>query len=101
MRSENTHTVCLQGVLGLREAPEVRDQLLAALDEHQVIELDLRAVESLDIGLVQVLLAARRSAEAQGRTILLTERSAEGALGEALARSGLAHDPWASQETLG
>lgn len=55
------------GALDLRNAPELRDEILDAMANKCSVALDVTQVTSIDTGIVQVLLAARRSAEQAGR----------------------------------
>ncbi|MFN3512344.1 MAG: lipid asymmetry maintenance protein MlaB [Phenylobacterium sp.] len=101
MQVEDSYTVSLQGALNLRDAPAIREQLLAAIGEHEAVDLDLSGVESIDVALVQVLLAARKSADANGRILRLAPSPPGEACGVIFARCGLASDLWNSQETQG
>lgn len=73
---ETTGEVRLSGPLTIRRAGELRDALLAALGSHQSIIVDLQDDAEADISFVQLLLAARQSARAQGRQIALKQPGA-------------------------
>lgn len=73
---ETTGEVRLSGPLTIRRAGELRDALLAALGSHQSIILELQDDAEADISFVQLLLAARQSARAQGKQIALKQPSA-------------------------
>jgi len=59
----------LAGDLDIYVAAEARVALLEALAQEADMTLDLSTVESVDAAGVQVLLAARRSAEEQGLSL--------------------------------
>lgn len=77
------------GPLDLRGAGELRQALLAASRGGKPVALDATAVTSVDAGIVQVLLAARRSADEAGRRFSIIA-GPDGALAEALRRLGIA-----------
>jgi ABC-type transporter Mla MlaB component len=80
--------VVLDGALTVRTAAIVRDRLLAALAEHALVRVDCSAAESIDLSVLQLLLAARRSAAAAGKHVGLTAPAA-GTLRGALEQAGL------------
>jgi anti-anti-sigma regulatory factor len=59
-------TVELSGALTIQRAAEIRDSLAAALSEGRDILVDCRAADETDLSFVQMLLSARRSAQAAG-----------------------------------
>lgn len=65
------HIVALQGDLGLREASQVQDLLREALSAARAVELDVRGITGLDISIVQLIAAARRSAQQRGGSLSL------------------------------
>jgi anti-anti-sigma regulatory factor len=83
--------VSLVGDLGLREASEVRGRLLAALSAGVAVVVDARGLAGADLAIVQLLVAAHKSAARQGVPLRLLAgangalRAAEGAfwLGDA------------------
>ena len=66
----------------------MRSTLAAALRDHAAIEVDCSAVVETDLSLIQLLLAARRSAGDAGKRLVLAQPAA-GALRVALAQGGL------------
>ncbi|WBY00224.1 STAS domain-containing protein [Ramlibacter tataouinensis] len=64
-----------QGPATIYEAPELRRQLLAALQSGRDFELDLRAVEEIDTAGIQLLAAAQREALDAGRRCALVAAS--------------------------
>jgi hypothetical protein len=79
--------VKLNGAHSLRTAATLRASLLQALEGDGPIEVDLNGIEDADIGTLQVLIAAERSAVSEGRTLRF---AAEGgsAMGKLLVASG-------------
>lgn len=77
------------GALDLRGAGELREALLAAMRGGKPVALDATAVTSVDAGIVQVLLAARRSADEAGRRFSIIADPGS-ALAEVLSRLGIA-----------
>jgi anti-anti-sigma regulatory factor len=59
------------GVLSLRDAGDLRLSLLAALSGSSEVRVDVSGLVSADLTILQVLVAARRSALAAGKEVLL------------------------------
>lgn len=57
--------VALEGELTVRRAAELKSNLLAPLEQDCSVEIDLSNVTSLDCAGVQLLLLARRTADAK------------------------------------
>jgi ABC-type transporter Mla MlaB component len=87
-------TVVLSGPRTVRYAEETRTLLLEALQGSSPVTLDCSAVAEADLSFVQLLFAARRSAQLSGNVVTLAH-SASGVLQQALSRAGfeLAPDP--------
>ncbi len=66
--SEDTHIVRLAGDLDLYGVAAARESLLYHLARNRGVELDLGAVTGCDAAGLQVLISARRTAEASGGT---------------------------------
>ncbi|MFT3736790.1 MAG: STAS domain-containing protein [Rhodocyclaceae bacterium] len=66
----------LEGEITIYRAEEIRQALIAALETQRSIALDLSAVTELDTTGVQLLLAARRTAQTRGQALHLTNHSA-------------------------
>lgn len=64
-------SVTWQGRLSIEEVIPLRDGLLAALNQHDEIAIDLVAVECLDLACVQLLCAACGSASIRGKGLTL------------------------------
>lgn len=80
-------SVLLNGALTVRNIVNIRDILLAALTDHQVVRVDCRAADAVDLSCVQLLLAARRSASQAGKQLVLAAQ-ADGLLRAALEQGG-------------
>ncbi len=65
------HTVKLSGALNIRGAGALLDQLKSALAVADNTTLDCTGVTSADICAVQLLVAAEKSAAAEGKTLRL------------------------------
>jgi anti-anti-sigma regulatory factor len=63
--------VALDGVLSIRSIDVVRGRLLDALAEHQAVQVDCTMAESVDLSLIQLLVAARLSARQAGKQLTL------------------------------
>lgn len=77
----------LSGAQTIRSIEAAHAQLRGLLATHAAVEIDCTATTEADISLVQLLLAARRSAEQSGKTIVLA-KPAGGALLDVLSRGG-------------
>lgn len=77
----------LQGPLLLRQADELRAQLLQALQSQSRLEIDCGGVTEADLSAVQALLSAGRSARRGGKPVSLRGAPAP-ALCAALVRAG-------------
>lgn len=77
-----------QGDLTLPFAAEQRGELLEMMASASRVEIDLQAIDEIDLSGVQILLAARASAAAQGKHLALTRAPAE-TFAAMLERGGL------------
>ncbi len=68
MRKQTVHYVKLAGDLYLRQAEEVRETLRSALETNQTVHVHTTAITELDLSIVQLLIAAFRSAGAAGKS---------------------------------
>ncbi|WP_040620694.1 STAS domain-containing protein [Rhodovulum sp. PH10] len=85
--SNDTARVELDGAQIVRTIQTSHGKLIAALAQHDAIEVSLAGTSEFDLSLMQLLIAARRSAAKAGKTLCLTS-PADGALKDALARAG-------------
>jgi anti-anti-sigma factor len=78
MSTTATTTLRIEGELTIYRAAELRTSLqaaLAGLAEHGALELDLAAVTEMDSAGVQLLMAAKKSAQAVRRDLRLVGHS--------------------------
>ncbi len=87
MSRSSAHPLHLSGDLSLRNISELHSRLLQALAEHRAIELNTAAVESVDVGTLQLLVSATTTAAAEDRTLSLVADAAT-PMGSALVRAG-------------
>lgn len=77
----------LDGAQTVRTIQAAHQRLVAAMAEHQSIEIHCDAVTELDLSLIQLVLAAKRSADKAGKSLTLAV-PATGNLHTALDRAG-------------
>jgi hypothetical protein len=77
----------LNGAQTVRTIQAAHERLIAAMAEHQAIEIHCSAVTELDLSLIQLVLAAKRSADKAGKSLRLAAPAA-GKLRDALERAG-------------
>lgn len=83
----NTVTLPLDGPATIRTIGAVHTALQDALARHHTVQLDVTAVDPVDLSFVQLLLSARRSAREAGKQLTLAA-PAGGALLHALEQGG-------------
>lgn len=86
-RKSNGGRLVLDGPATVRDADALHAKLTDILQHHSEIEIDCAGVTEVDISLIQLLLAARKSALRAGKSVVLAAPAA-GALREALSRGG-------------
>lgn len=79
-----------QGRLSIEEMVPLRDELLAALNQHAEVTVDLAAVETLDLACLQLLCSACGSASIRGKRLAL-QGAENPALAQTLRVNGLNH----------
>lgn len=84
---EKPERLALEGTLTVRNAEETHAKLADVLRRHGDIEVDCTTVVEADLSLVQLLLAARKSARQAGKTLVLAAPAA-GALHQVLVDGG-------------
>ncbi|MDF3933768.1 STAS domain-containing protein [Pseudomonas citronellolis] len=65
----------LRGEFNIYHAARLKDELLALLDAHQDLELDLGDADECDTSGVQILLLLKRTARARGKRLALVNHS--------------------------
>jgi ABC-type transporter Mla MlaB component len=73
--------------LTMRAAEALQTRLREMIDRHSVVEIDCSAATEIDLSFVQLLLAARLSAQKAGKTVNIAALPA-GALLDILTRGG-------------
>jgi anti-anti-sigma regulatory factor len=81
------HILTLVGPQTIREAVQTHAVLLDALRGPGDVLLDCGAVTDVDLSFIQIILAARRTADEAGRRLALHDKPT-GALAQALTRGG-------------
>ena len=77
-----------EGPLTLRTAAKTCDVLRDALAHHAAVSIDCGDATDIDLSFIQLLVAARSSAQQAGQTVSLAE-SPDGPLLAVLSRAGL------------
>ena len=77
----------LVSYLTIKNVPEIARELSAAISRSGCVSLSVPADCEADVSFLQLLVSARKSAEASGKTLKLTQPPA-GALRDALSRGG-------------
>lgn len=72
---------------GIRSVAALRDQLSAALAAHDAVEITAGTVKTVDVSILQLIVAAHRTAMASGKKLHL-RLPQEGPLRHALIRTG-------------
>ncbi|HQM21027.1 MAG TPA: STAS domain-containing protein [Deltaproteobacteria bacterium] len=68
----------LRGALTIEAASRLRGALLKAYESQSALELDVRALESIDLACVQVLCSAHRTFHRVGRDIAIAGEITDG-----------------------
>ena len=87
MTGDSSHTLKITGDTGLRNAQDIATQLRQALAGHSTITVVTDAMTSIDVSILQLLVAARKSALAAGKTLIL-RAPADGPLRRLLVQAG-------------
>lgn len=84
----NTHRIDLSGELGLRDVHAVRELLAEGLGVHPAIEVHTGALSAIDVSIIQLLIAAHKSARERGASFKV-RATADGPFRDTLLRAGL------------
>lgn len=89
MYRDNSHPYCvvLDGAQTLRNIQEAHDRLNVAFADNSAIEVSCEAITDFDLSLIQLLIAAKRSADSGDKRFTLA-RPVDGRLRAALERAG-------------
>ncbi|MHB1669666.1 MAG: STAS domain-containing protein [Thiomonas sp.] len=74
--SGTTGSVHMRGALDIYAASTVRERLVALVQQHPVLELQLSEVDEIDVAGLQLLLAAKQMASNLGHALKLSSHSA-------------------------
>ena len=87
MMTERAHSLQLSGEMTLRQAGALHEQLRGVAAVHDRVDIDCAGVSEIDISVVQLLVAASKSARAAGKTVSVLYPDG-GALDTMLHRAG-------------
>jgi len=87
MTGNRAHTLKISGDAGLRNVQDITGLLRQALDNHSEIIVATDELTSIDVTILQLLVAARTSALASGKTLTL-RASPDGVLHRLLVQTG-------------
>ena len=73
-KETTTKDVVLTGSLSLRVASDIRDQLLHALNDADVVNVRLVDTADIDLSVVQIFCAAHRSAILKNKSLILQNK---------------------------
>ena len=88
MLESSPFSVALTGSLGLKDAVRLHAELLAALEASQSVVIDATGLREADISIVQLVIAAQKTASAAGKTLTLNAGK-DGVLAQLLTKSGI------------
>lgn len=75
MQDAGARLLHIEGEMTIYRAAELKQTLLSALEQREVLEVDLSAVTELDTAGVQLLLLAKKTAQAGRRELRLAAHS--------------------------
>jgi hypothetical protein len=87
MTRGSAHVVKISGDAGLRTAQDIAATLREALAKHDKVTIATEAISGADITTIQLLLAARKQAQASGKSLSLAAPPT-GALRDLLIQTG-------------
>lgn len=64
-RAAQECTLLWKGTVGIENADSLKKELLDAFEKNQPVSLDISAVEDIDTSVLQIILAAKKEAEAR------------------------------------
>ena len=79
--------LAFEGSQTVHNIQAAHDRISASIAEHQTVEIHCEGITELDLGFIQLLLAAKRSADERGTSLRLAS-GATGKLRAALERAG-------------
>ena len=88
--TQNKRILKFEGALIIQHAAKVHQELLPLVDADRDIELDLQGISECDTAGIQLLVAARKTAEKIGRQLSI--QKIPPAVGQAMATAGISSD---------
>lgn len=90
MTSEPVETgrLALAGALTIRDVPRIQARMRDALTGHHSVMIDCAAATEIDLSFIQLVLSARKSAAAAGKSVSFIPPERD-VLAEVLERAGL------------
>lgn len=70
--TQNQFVIRCEGFLTLAAAPKIREEILAAIDANSQVVADVSQATDADLTFIQILIAAKRTASARGKTFLVS-----------------------------
>lgn len=70
--AEKFEVIKWQGNAGIEQAHKLRDELLEAFKKTSEIRLDISDVDDIDITGIQIIIAARKEADKNGKSFFIT-----------------------------
>lgn len=91
--ADKFETVKWQGTAGIEQAHSLKDGILAAFKKNSEVRLDISEVEDIDITGIQIIIAARKEAEKNGKSFFITGKIPN-AIEEFIASSSIKLDDY-------
>ncbi|HBI14172.1 MAG TPA: hypothetical protein DDY20_01390 [Desulfobulbaceae bacterium] len=73
-KKEELTCLCLDGEMTIHNVAAFRDRLLEALGGSNRVEIDLQRVTAMDLAGLQILCAAHRTSQIQGKVLSLSSK---------------------------
>jgi anti-anti-sigma regulatory factor len=70
--TQDQFVIRYEGVLTLAAAPKIREEIMAAIDANKTVVADVSQATDADLTFIQILIAAKRTASARGKTFLIS-----------------------------
>ena len=70
--AENQFVIRCEGFLTLAAAPKIREEILAAIEANSQVVADVSNATDADLSFIQILIAAKRTASARGKSFLIS-----------------------------
>lgn len=77
---ETLEVVGLEGALGIEHAETTRSRLKELLSKNKSVRVNLSKVESIDLSIVQVLIAAKKTARQKGLKVMIENQMSPGVI---------------------